>query len=488
MNGSVLVVDDDIDTAQLLRDGLRRRGLSVNSVHSARECLGRLATEPVDVVVTDIYMSDMTGLELCEQIRQRYPDVLPIVITGQSTLDNAIGAIRAGAYDFILKPVKLDTLAIAVGRALGHLALRRELKQLRAAVGDEPPDGIAGTSPAIRETIDMVHRVADSDATVLITGESGTGKELVARAIHRLSPRRDQPFVAVNCAAMPAPLLESELFGHVRGAFTDAKRSRAGLFVQAGSGTIFLDEIGEMPIEMQVKLLRVLQERKVRPVGGDEEVPFEARVVTATNRDLETEVEEKRFREDLFYRINVVAIPVPPLRARAGDILLLAQYFLKRIAARTNKPVQGISGPAARMLMDYDWPGNVRELENCMERAVALCRLDEITVDDLPAKVQEHQSSKIVITTESPGELITLDEMERRYVRQVLSAVGGNKTHAARILGIDRRSLYRRLEEPKGEHHKNGNGDHPRPATTPPSHPAGAGGASANHPGEMEQG
>jgi two-component system response regulator HydG len=254
-----------------------------------------------------------------------------------------------------------------------------------------------------------------------------------------------------------------------------------------------------MPIEMQVKLLRVLQERKVRPVGGDEEVPFEARVVTATNRDLETEVEDKRFREDLFYRINVVAIPVPPLRARAGDILLLAQYFLKRIAARTNKPVQGISGPAARLLMDYDWPGNVRELENCMERAVALCRLDEITVDDLPSKVQEHQSSKIVITTESPGELITLDEMERRYVRQVLNAVGGNKTHAARILGIDRRSLYRRLEEPrhdaKASDSGNGSHGHGRTPTAPPAHgpnghgtssPGAPNGGAASHPGEAE--
>jgi two-component system response regulator HydG len=304
--------------------------------------------------------------------------------------------------------------------------------------------------------------------------------------------------VAVNCAALPENLLESELFGHVRGAFTDAKRSRAGLFVQAGAGTIFLDEIGEMPIEMQVKLLRVLQERKVRPVGGDEEVPFEARVVTATNRDLETEVEEKRFREDLFYRINVVAIPVPPLRARAGDILQLAQYFLKRIAGRTSKPVQGISGPAARLLMDYDWPGNVRELENCMERAVALCRLDEVTVDDLPSKVQEHQSSKIVITTESPGELITLDEMERRYVRQVLNAVGGNKTHAARILGIDRRSLYRRLEEPRHDakpaetnSHGHARTTSPPPMAHPPhgshgsnGHAAGAGGAG--QPGEAE--
>nr|MBA3464367.1 sigma-54-dependent Fis family transcriptional regulator [Deltaproteobacteria bacterium] len=268
-----------------------------------------------------------------------------------------------------------------------------------------------------------------------------------------------------------------------------AKRSRAGLFVQAGAGTIFLDEIGEMPIEMQVKLLRVLQERKVRPVGGDEEVPFEARVVTATNRDLETEVEEKRFREDLFYRINVVAIPVPPLRSRAGDILLLAQFFLKRIASRTNKAVQGISGPAARLLMDYDWPGNVRELENCMERAVALCRLDEITVDDLPAKVQEHQSSKIVITTESPGELITLDEMERRYVRQVLNAVGGNKTHAARILGIDRRSLYRRLEEPRHDANKPPGAPTSGPSNGHAALPANGSASGSNpggHPGEAE--
>jgi DNA-binding NtrC family response regulator len=451
VNGSVLVVDDEVDTAQLLRDGLRRRGLSVNSVHSASACLDRLATDVVDVVVTDIYMTDMTGLELCSEIRQRYPDVLPIVITGQSTLENAIGAIRAGAYDFILKPIKLDTLAVAVGRALAHLLLLRELRHLRAVVEGAPIDGIAGNSPAIRETIDMVRRVSDSDATVLITGESGTGKELVARAVHRLSPRRNEPFVAVNCAAMPAPLLESELFGHVRGAFTDAKTARPGLFVQAGAGTIFLDEIGEMPSEMQVKLLRVLQEREIRPVGGDEDQPFHARVLAATNRNLETEVEQRRFREDLFYRINVVTLHVPPLRARSGDILLLAQHFLRRIAQRINKPVRGFSGPAARMLLDYDWPGNVRELENCIERAVALCRLDEVTVDDLPTKVQAFHVTRIVIPAGpagSPDAMITMEEMERRYVRQVLEAVHGNKTHAARILGIDRRSLYRRLETP----------------------------------------
>jgi two-component system response regulator HydG len=501
VNGNILIVDDDDDTAILLRDSLRKRGFDVDAVNSAQQCLEHLRTDPADVVVTDVQMSGMSGIDLCQELRQRYPDLLTLVLTGQGGLETAIAAIRAGAYDFITKPVKVDALAIAVTRALDHLTLKREVKRLRQHVDrDMPIDGIAGSSPAIRETIEMIRRVSDSDATVLVTGESGTGKELVARALHNLSPRRDQPFVAVNCAAMPAPLLESELFGHVRGAFTDAKRSRAGLFVQAGAGTIFLDEIGEMPIEMQVKLLRVLQERKVRPVGGDEEVPFEARVVTATNRDLETEVEEKRFREDLFYRINVVAIPVPPLRARAGDILQLAQYFLKRIAGRTSKPVQGISGPAARLLMDYDWPGNVRELENCMERAVALCRLDEVTVDDLPSKVQEHQSSKIVITTESPGELITLDEMERRYVRQVLNAVGGNKTHAARILGIDRRSLYRRLEEPRHDakpadtnSHGHARTTSPPPMAHPPhgahgsnGHAGAAAGAGAGHPGEAE--
>jgi transcriptional regulator with PAS, ATPase and Fis domain len=305
---------------------------------------------------------------------------------------------------------------------------------------------IVGDCDPIRQTLDLIRRVADSDATVLVLGESGTGKELVARALHDQSPRRDQPFVAVNCAAMPAPLLESELFGHVRGSFTDAKQSRRGLFVQAGNGTIFLDEVAEMPFDMQAKLLRSLQERMVRPVGSDEEVPFTGRVVTATNRDLEKEVRRKRFREDLYYRINVVAIPVPPLRTRGGDVLLLAQWFLRRSAGRNNKPVEGISAPAAELLLRYDWPGNVRELENCMERAVALCRLDQITVEDLPAKVQLHGQEQLVVGAESPRELITLDEMERRYIRHVLDTLRGNKTRAARTLGIDRRSLYRRLE------------------------------------------
>jgi two-component system response regulator HydG len=468
--GKILVVDDDNDTADLLRDALAKRGWDVEAARSGMEALAMFARQPADVVVTDVQMPGMSGIELCQEIRATQMETLPIVITGVGNLDMAIAAMRAGAFDFIQKPVKIDVLAIAIARALEHLALRRELKRLHGEALDAfAQDGIVGNSPAIRTTLEMVHRVANSDATVLITGESGTGKELVARAVHNLSPHRDKPFIAVNCAAMPAPLLESELFGHVRGAFTDAKTSRSGLFVQAGSGTIFLDEIGEMPLEMQVKLLRVLQERRVRPVGGDEEVPIHARVVTATNRDLEVEVEERRFREDLFYRINVVAIPVPPLRERPGDILVLAQHFIRRAALRSKKEVRGISEHAARYLLGYDWPGNVRELENCMERAVALCKLDQITVDDLPSKLLEDRKSKLVISAE-PSELISLAEMERRYVRQVLNAVDGNKTRAAQILGIDRRSVYRRLEGLQ-QAEAAAAAQQAAPPTTPPGNP-----------------
>jgi len=449
MQRTILLVDDEENTAGLFAELLRRRGYTTFAVTSAEECLECVARKQVDVVVTDVMMPGMSGIDLCAALRAQHPDVIAIVVTGRSTLDVAISAIRAGAYDYITKPVKIEALEVAIARAFEHLGLRREVRRLRSAINTNPIDGLAGESAVIRATLDLVRRVAGSDATVLISGESGTGKELVARAVHRLSPRRDEPFVAINCAAIPVSLMESELFGHVRGAFTDASRARTGLFAQAGGGTVFLDELAEMPLEMQVKLLRVLQERTVRPVGSDEEIPFAARMVASTNRDLEVEVEHKRFREDLFYRIHVVAIPVPPLRDRSGDVLLLAQHFLRRIALRVGKPVEGITPQAARLLIDYDWPGNVRELENCMERAVALCRLDQITIEDLPQKLHSAPSN-IVIPCDLPSELITLAEMERRYVRQVLAALGGNKTHAARALGIDRRSLYRRLEPANG--------------------------------------
>ncbi|CAN5911884.1 sigma-54 dependent transcriptional regulator [soil metagenome] len=449
MNGKILLVDDDEDTRMLLCESLQRRGYTCETVASAAACLERVRSTAIDVVVTDIQMPGMSGISLCGELHERHPDVLSIVLTGVGDLEMAIGAIRAGAHDFLTKPVKVDALEIALRRAFEHLQIKREVRRLRAASDqDSPIAGITGNSAALRETTQMVRRVADSDATVLITGESGTGKELVARALHDLSPRRTEPFVAINCGAMPAPLLESELFGHVRGAFTDAKTSRAGLFLQAGAGTIFLDEVGEMPLEMQVKLLRVLQERTVRPVGGDEEVPFAARVVTATNRDLAAEVEEHRFREDLFYRINVVAIPVPPLRDRSGDVPLLAQHMIQRIARRTSRSPVELGPEASRKLVEYSWPGNVRELENCIERAVAICGPGPIVPEHLPSKIQQYQSARIEIDVQNTTDLITLDEMERRYVRQVLDSVRGNKTHAARVLGIDRRSLYRRLEAP----------------------------------------
>jgi DNA-binding NtrC family response regulator len=448
--GTVLVVDDDGGSANALRALLCMRGFAATAVPSAAACLEHLERAPADVVVTDVHMPVRSGIELCEDLRGLHPGVLALVLTGRGDLPVAVAAMRAGAYDYLTKPVVIEAVEIALVRAMAHVELRREVGRLRAWTGGLPAiEGIAGDSDPLRQTVELIRRVSDTDVTVLITGESGTGKELAARALHQLSSRRDKPFVAVNCAAMPAPLLESELFGHVRGAFTDARDSRSGLFVQAQDGTIFLDELGEMPLEMQVKLLRVLQERVLRPVGSDTEVPFKARVIAATNRDLEQEVAEKRFREDLYYRVNVVGIPLPPLRHRDGDALLLAQFFLRRIAGRSGKAVEGMTPEAARMIAEYDWPGNVRELENCIERAVALCRYDQITPDDLPDKMHAHARAHLVLDA-SPQEMITLAEMERRYVRRVLAAFAGNKTHAARALGIDRRSLYRRIGRTRG--------------------------------------
>jgi two-component system response regulator HydG len=298
----------------------------------------------------------------------------------------------------------------------------------------------------MREVYDLIEGVASSDATVLVTGESGTGKELVARAIHGRSRRSRGPMVAINCAAMPENLLESELFGHARGAFTDARTAELGLFQRANHGTVFLDEIGDMPLGLQPKLLRVLQERVVRPVGGREEIPIDVRVIAATNRDLESAVEEGRFREDLYYRINVVLVPLPPLRSRGGDILPLAQHFLLHFAARADKKVSGIAPAAAEKLVTYPWPGNVRELQNCMERAVALTRFEQVRVDDLPEKVRAYRRSHVLVTSDDPSELVPLEEVERRYLARVMEAVNGNKTAAARILGIERKRLYRMLE------------------------------------------
>jgi two-component system response regulator HydG len=442
---AILVADDDKEMCELAEASLSRRGYKVTWRLSPEEALAELDREDFAVLLIDIHMQGMNGLELCSQALLKRPDAVVVVMTGFGTLEDAIGAMRAGAYDFITKPVSTDALALSVDRAARHRAMNDELKRLRRRVDQHELPNIVGHSESIRHMADIVERIAETDTNVLITGESGTGKELVARAIHERSGRRG-PFLAVNCAALPETLLESELFGHARGAFTDARVARQGLFVEAHNGTLFLDEIGEMPLGMQAKLLRALQERKVRPLGTGQEVPFDSRLITATNRELEGEVEQKRFREDLFYRINVVRIDVPPLRSRGNDTLMLAQYFLERAAQRSGRPVSRIGRLVAEKLTDYDWPGNVRELENCMERAVALARFDEVTVEDLPEKVRQFQPTEFQNMSSNPLELPSMEEVEERHIRRVLTAVGGNKTLAAKVLKLDRRTLYRKLK------------------------------------------
>jgi two-component system response regulator HydG len=443
----ILIIDDDRSMCDVLDAELKRREFQTSSSTTAEEALRRLAEDDFDLVLTDINMHAMSGVDLCRQIVESREHLPVVVMTAYGSMEAAIAAIRAGAYDFVTKPFEMDDIALTIERALKHRALREEVKRLRRVVVDSQRfDEILGTSSSMKKMYDLAARVAETETTVLITGESGTGKELVAKALHAKSARKDGPFVAINCAAMPESLLESELFGHVRGAFTDARTARSGLFIKASRGTLFLDEIGEMPAGMQAKLLRALQERTVRPVGGDQEQPFDARIIAATNRDLETEVEEKRFREDLFYRINVVRIHVPPLRARGSDVLLLAQHFLQRYQPNGHQRVVGIKSGAADKLLSYPWPGNVRELQNCIERAVALAQFDHVGVDDLPERVREFKSSRITIESNDPSELLPMEEVERRYILRVLEAVGGNKTLAAQVLGFDRRTLYRKLE------------------------------------------
>jgi DNA-binding NtrC family response regulator len=442
----VLLVDDDQGMCAMLETRLTTRGFQVTAQTSPTLALELFERDHFDAVVTDVNMKGMNGVDLCRRILEVRSSTPVILITAFGTMDAAIGAIRAGAYDFLPKPFEIEQLVLALERALTFAGLNAELERLKRAVADTQRfDEIIGTSPAMKQLYGLLTKVAQSDAPVLITGESGTGKELVARAIHHQGARAKGPLVAVNCAAMPESLLESELFGHAKGAFTDAKSAKIGLFQAAHEGTIFLDEIGDLPLGLQPKLLRTLQERVVRPVGSTAEISFEARVITATNRDLETMVEEHAFREDLFFRVNVIHIALPPLRARGGDVLLLAQYFLERIAVRASKQVTSFSTEAAAKLMAYSWPGNVRELQNCVERAVALASFPTIEINDLPDKVRAFKSSQIVFGGDDPAELIALEELEKRYVQRVLESVAGNKSAAARILQIERKTLHRML-------------------------------------------
>ncbi|MEM9457787.1 MAG: sigma-54 dependent transcriptional regulator [Myxococcota bacterium] len=447
-SGTLMIVDDDESTCDLLEALLAREGYAIEAVESAEAALGLLDDPELDAVLTDLHMDGMDGIELCRRVESTRPGLPVVVITGHVSVDAAVSALRAGAYDFVTKPIDPKLLFPVVSRAVRHHQMSREVARLRRALADTRRFGeLIGKSPAMRQVFDQVERVAETEASVLITGESGTGKELVARSVHEHSRRREGPFVALNCAALPAGLVESELFGHARGAFTGAQRDRVGLFAQARGGTLFLDEIGELPLEVQPKLLRALQERRIRPVGGREETELDVRLVTATNRDLPAEVDAQRFREDLLYRIDVVRIELPPLRLRGRDVLLLAQAFVERYAAQFEREVRSLEPTTAKLLLGYDWPGNVRELENCMERAVALTRSSRLEPADLPAKVREQQRQPVVAAADDPEDLPTLDELERRYVGRVLKLCGGNKSRAARILGVERRTLYRKLDK-----------------------------------------
>jgi two-component system response regulator HydG len=444
--GNVLVVDDDAALCELLEAELGRRGYACRTALSSRAALEALEQGDLDVVLTDVNMPGLDGIALCARIAELGTGVPVIVFTAFGSLETAIASIRAGAYDFVTKPIEVDALALALDRAIRHRALEQRVHQLSRALETAGSFGsLLGESPPMRKLFGLLERLASSDATVLIAGESGTGKELVARALHQRGPRSAGPFVAINCAAVPETLLESELFGHVRGAFTDARADHKGLLEQASGGTLLLDEIGDLPAGSQAKLLRVLEDRRVRPLGSAREIPIDVRVIAATHRDLEALVDEGRFRQDLLFRINVVRLDLPPLRARGNDVLLLAQAFLENLAARTGRRVLRFAPPAAEKLLAYHWPGNVRELRNCIEHAVALAGGEEIGVQDLPERVRAHRAREHVLPAQDPAELVPLEEVERRYILQVLDAVSGNRTEAARVLGLDRKTLYRKL-------------------------------------------
>ncbi|SHJ39052.1 DNA-binding transcriptional response regulator, NtrC family, contains REC, AAA-type ATPase, and a Fis-type DNA-binding domains [Malonomonas rubra DSM 5091] len=446
--GRILVLDDDQALCELLVEDLSRRGHSLHSalrVEDARELLHK---EEIDIVLTDLNMPGTSGIDFCAELQKNRPDLPVVIMTAFGSLETAIAALRAGAYDFVTKPVDLDLLSISLNRALQHRHLQEKVRLLKDQVRrQQPDDELLGESTALKQIKEQIIRIAGIDTSVLISGESGTGKELVARALHRQSNRSDGPFVAINCAALPESLLESELFGHVRGAFTDAREARKGLFVEASGGTLFLDEIGEMPLALQPKLLRVLEDHKVRPLGGAQEIDCDVRVVAASHRDLDEAVEQQRFRSDLYYRLNVINLHLPPLRERGNDILLLALAFVRQLSQQLGKSVTGLAQPAAACLLNYHWPGNVRELHNVIERALALSVHDLLTVEDLPEQVR-HPAGDAPLPARlvEPGAILPLEEMERRYIHQVLDQLDGNRTLAAKALGVDRKTLYRKLK------------------------------------------
>ena len=444
---TVLVVEDDDAMRDLLVEELSDAGFSVLEASSGRQGIERVRAGGIDLVITDLRMPELDGFDLIRDIRATEAPPHIVMITAFGSIETAIKAVKLGAYDYITKPFEIEELILVSDKALKERRLVRRVERLQREVeGRYRFDSIIGPSEAMQRVMSLVNRVASSSVSVLITGESGTGKELVARAIHYNSARADQPFVPVNLAAVPEALIESELFGHVRGAFTDARSDRTGLFAEADGGTIFLDEIGELAPGLQAKMLRTLQEGEIRQVGATRTQTIDVRVLAATNRDLDEMMASGEFREDLFYRLNVVDIHIPPLRQRPEDIIPLAEHFLAVASAKLDPPrALKLSPSCHRALLGYGWPGNVRELQNIIERGVALSDGRSIEADDLPSQVRKRVDADFLAT--AVARRLTLAELELEYIVRVLDDEGGNKTRTAQRLGLDRKTLYRKLEE-----------------------------------------
>ena len=443
---SVLVVDDETGILDSLNILLRNEGFAPQLAHGGKAGLERIGEASPDIVLTDIRMPNVTGVEILAAARQSDPDVPVILMTAQATLQSAMQAVNEGAFYYIQKPFRNDELVAILRRAAEHRRLRVENRSLKQEIRRHERQGVTrpiGTSKAWIDILRMVETVAPTDSTVLLQGESGTGKEIIARYIHELSARSEGPFLSINCGALPESLLESELFGHVKGSFTGAIRDKIGLFGASTKGTFFLDEIGETTPATQVKLLRALQHREVIPVGSTDSVPVDTRVVAATNRDLDEEIRAGNFRSDLYYRLNVIALHLPPLRQRRDDIPLLAEHFLQRSAAARGEPPKHLSEAALAAALDYAWPGNVRELENAIERAIILTSGAEIPLSALPDRVTERRAEPLVSPRTPPNP--TLEAVERAYIMWVLQSESGNKSRAAEVLGIDPSTLYRKL-------------------------------------------
>lgn len=451
--GDILIVDDERSMREFLGIYLRREGYRIEAAAGGKEALAVLKARTFDLVITDLRMPDVDGLAVLADAKRLHPDTEVVVVTAFSTTETAIAAMKAGAHDYLTKPFKIDEVGLVVARAMEKRRLARDNVALRDEIkGRYKLDRLLGKSPPMQRVFDVLRKVASTRTSVLLIGESGTGKELAARALHELSPRNDHSFVAVNCSAIPESLLESELFGHLKGAFTGASADKQGLFEAAHSGTLLLDEVAELPVSMQVKLLRVLQERKVKPVGGISEREVDVRIVAATNRDLETEVEKSTFRQDLYYRLNVIQIRLPALRERREDLPLLVDHFIRKFSAEHGRNVVGAAPEVMSALMMYHFPGNVRELENMIERAVTLSTTDWLGLDAFPNLVGLHAAAPspngaAAITDEGLDLERHLEEYERTILIKALEKTSGNRTEAARLLRVSFRSMRYRLSK-----------------------------------------